>query len=93
MFSDIAVGETCVSCHNNGPEAPKADWKVGDITGATTRSYPKGGASFTEALTLVNALRRSYRATYEECIAKASTFVSSAAVLGLYHGYIAFYYK
>ena len=29
MFSDIAVDETCVSCHNNDPEAPKTDWKVG----------------------------------------------------------------
>ena len=80
MFSDIAVDETCVSCHNNDPEAPKTDWKVGDIMGATTWSYPKGEVSFTETLTLVNALRQSYRATYEEYVVKASIFANPPAV-------------
>ena len=80
MFSDIAVDETCVSCHNDDPEAPKTDWKVGDIMGATTWSYPKGEVSFTETLTLVNALRQSYRATYEEYVVKASIFANPPAV-------------
>ena len=25
--------QACVSCHNNHPETPKADWKVGDVRG------------------------------------------------------------
>jgi len=25
--------EACVTCHNNHPETPKADWKVGDVRG------------------------------------------------------------
>jgi len=27
------MGPACVSCHNNHPESPKKDWKVGDVRG------------------------------------------------------------
>lgn len=26
--------QSCVNCHNNNPESPKRDWKVGDVRGA-----------------------------------------------------------
>ena len=80
MFSDVAVDETCVSCHNNDPESPKIDWEVGDIMGATTWSYPKGEVSLAEALTMVRALRQAYRDIYEEYVAKAAAFANPPEV-------------
>ena len=74
MFSDIAVAETCVVCHNTEPESPKTDWEVGDIMGATTWSYPKPEVSLQEALAMVGALRQGFREAYAEYLAKAAAF-------------------
>ena len=74
MFSDIAVAETCVVCHNTEPESPKTDWKVGDIMGATTWSYPSPEVNLQEALAMVGALRQGFREAYEEYLAKADAF-------------------
>ncbi len=52
MFSDIAVAETCITCHNSESETTKTDWKLGDIMGTTTWSYPKGDVSVEEALSM-----------------------------------------
>lgn len=30
---DLMVSPVCVSCHNNHPETPKADWKLDDVRG------------------------------------------------------------
>ena len=27
------MGDSCVNCHNNHPDSPKKDWKVGDVRG------------------------------------------------------------
>lgn len=39
-----AVGEkmndSCVSCHNNAPDSPKRDWKVGDLRGILDIAIP-----------------------------------------------------
>ena len=32
--------EACVSCHNNHPQTPKSDWKVGDLRGILEVSFP-----------------------------------------------------
>ena len=80
MFSDIAVAEVCVTCHNNEPETTKTDWKLDDIMGATTWSYPKAEVSVEEALSMVSALRQGSRQAYEEYLAKAATFAKPPAV-------------
>ena len=80
MFSDVAVAETCITCHNNDPESAKRDWKVGDIMGATTWSYPKGEVSLHEALTLVEALRQGVIDAYEEYVTKAATFADPPTI-------------
>ena len=80
MFSDIAVAETCVVCHNNEPETPKTDWKLGDTMGATTWSYPKGEVSVDEALAMVNALRQGFSDAYQEYLSKAATFENPPTV-------------
>ncbi len=80
MFSDIAVTEACVNCHNNEPETTKTDWKLGDTMGATTWAYPASEVSLDEALSIVDALRHGVRHAYEEYIAKAATFANPPAV-------------
>ena len=75
MFSDIASTEACVTCHNNEPEAPKTDWVVGDVMGATTWAYPESEVSMTEALTLVQALRQSVREAYEHYLEEVASFI------------------
>ena len=35
--------EACVSCHNNHPQTPKSDWKVGDLRGILEVSFPIAG--------------------------------------------------
>ncbi len=32
-IADRMVSNACVSCHNNHPDTPKADWKLGDVRG------------------------------------------------------------
>jgi methyl-accepting chemotaxis protein len=32
--ADVMVSATCVNCHNNHPDSPKRDWKLGDVRGA-----------------------------------------------------------
>ncbi|MDP2751421.1 MAG: methyl-accepting chemotaxis protein [Rhodocyclaceae bacterium] len=40
--ADIMVSDGCTNCHNNHPDSPKRDWKVGDVRGALTVSIPIG---------------------------------------------------
>ncbi len=42
VYPDIAVTETCVSCHNNHPNSPKRDFKVGDVLGGIIIRLPLG---------------------------------------------------
>ena len=74
MFSDIGVAQACIDCHNAEPESAKKDWRLGDIMGATTWSYPKSEVSLAEALAMLNALRQAFRHAYEQYVAKASAF-------------------
>ena len=80
MFSDIAVAEACLLCHNNEPETAKNDWKLGDIMGATTWSYPNDEVRVEEALSMVSALRQGFREAYEQYREKAETFANPAAI-------------
>jgi methyl-accepting chemotaxis protein len=37
--ADVMIA-SCVSCHNNHPESPKRDWKVGDVRGVLAVTIP-----------------------------------------------------
>ncbi len=74
MFPDRAVAQGCVTCHNEHPNTPKSDWKLNDMMGATTWSYPKDKVTMEEALQLVTALRSSFAAAYDGYLAKAATY-------------------
>jgi hypothetical protein len=74
MFADLAVAPGCVSCHNEHPQTPKNDWKLKDIMGATTWSYPKDKVTLEEMVQIVGALRSGLVAAYEAYLAKVATF-------------------
>ncbi len=42
IYPDIAVSETCVTCHNNHPNSPKSDFKKGDVMGGIIIDLPLG---------------------------------------------------
>jgi hypothetical protein len=42
VYPDVAVVESCVSCHNNHPQSPKKDFKVGDVMGGIIIHLPLG---------------------------------------------------
>jgi len=59
--ADVMVSETCINCHNQHPDSPKTDWKLGDVRGvlevrvdmSSSMSHWRGISSFvTYALLL-----------------------------------------
>ncbi|MEJ7600755.1 MAG: RodZ domain-containing protein [Kofleriaceae bacterium] len=80
MFTDRAVAEVCVKCHNEHKDSPKTDWKFGAIMGATTWMYPEEQVTRTRALELVGTLRASVRAAYTAYLAEVGTFVDKPEV-------------
>lgn len=82
MFPDLAVADACVDCHNKHPDTPKRDWKLNDVMGATTWTYPDAAVSLSEALRVVAALRRGFRAAYTAYVNKAQTFKSPPEIGG-----------
>ena len=74
MFPDVAVADACVSCHNAHPESPKHDWRLGDVMGATTWTYPSREVSLDEELAMLKALRKGFRDAYTSYLDKAATF-------------------
>jgi len=45
VVSPVIMGAACVNCHDNHPDSPKLDWKVGDVRGIqeVTITQPIGG--------------------------------------------------
>lgn len=80
MFSDIAVAQGCVDCHNKHPDSPKTDWKLNDIMGATTWSYPRATVSSDEIMQNIVALRRGFKEAYSEYLAKTQSFTKKPLI-------------
>ncbi len=74
MFPDEAVAEACVSCHNEHEDSPRDDWKLHDVMGATTWSYPDGQLTTGEMIGVLAALRSAFRASYQAYLDKVATF-------------------
>jgi adenylate cyclase len=68
MFPDYASVNTCVSCHNNHEQSPKKDWKLNDMMGATTWTYPNDSLTTDELLKLIKIYKESVKATYTSYI-------------------------
>ncbi|HMI87854.1 MAG TPA: DUF3365 domain-containing protein [Polyangiaceae bacterium] len=80
MFPDFAVAPACVECHNKHPDSPKSDWKLGDLMGATTWTFPSNSVSVSETLEVLAALRNAFRDAYTRYIEKTKTFSSPPEV-------------
>ncbi|MBW3630019.1 MAG: DUF3365 domain-containing protein [Gemmatimonadetes bacterium] len=82
MFPDVAGVEGCVTCHNEHPESPKTDWKLDDVMGATTWTYPKATVTPTEYLQIVAAVRESFADAYAAYLQEVKTFAAAPEVGG-----------
>jgi len=80
MFPDFASAQGCVTCHNEHPTSPKLDWKLQDIMGATTWTYPKSSVSPDELAEMLQALRSSVREAYSTYIEKTSRFKNPPSI-------------
>ncbi len=65
MFPDLALAQPCVECHSAHEKSPKDDWKMGDVMGATTWTYPKGEVSIEELVLVLTTLRGALKETYQ----------------------------
>lgn len=43
VYADTAVAPVCVSCHNEHPDTPKKDFKIGDVMGGVVIRIPVDG--------------------------------------------------
>ncbi len=68
MAPDIATVKPCVTCHNDHKESPKDDWKIDDVMGVTTWTYPKKEVPIEEVLLLVEALHEGIKSAYQNLI-------------------------
>ncbi len=71
MAPDVASSKPCVTCHNEHDETPKDDWKLNDVMGATTWTYPKQEIGYKEMLEMVDALRDGFKEAYTAFLAEA----------------------
>lgn len=74
LFPDIAVAQACADCHNGSADSPKHDWRVGDIMGATTWSFPRDSVTPEELLEIVAVLRGAFRDTYAQYLEQTRSF-------------------
>lgn len=74
MFPDIASAPACVSCHNEHPNSPRKDWKLDDVMGATTWSFPRAKISADELVEILGAYRVVAMDAYASYLKKSATF-------------------
>lgn len=74
MYPDVAGVAPCVECHNEHEDSPKTDWKLGDVMGATTWTYPDAVVSADDYASIVAAMFASVEEAYEQYLKKAAQF-------------------
>lgn len=74
MYPDFASAAPCVSCHNDHPDSPKTDWKLDDVMGATTWTWPSDRLSAQDYLDTTRAMLEATRAAYARFLDKAQGF-------------------
>ena len=42
IYADLAVSQSCVTCHNTHPKSPKKDFQVGEVMGGLVIEFPLG---------------------------------------------------
>ncbi|WP_294222317.1 DUF3365 domain-containing protein [uncultured Shimia sp.] len=74
MYPDVAGVAPCVTCHNEHPDSPKKDWKLNDVMGATTWTYPRAEVTADEFMGVLDAMYASVAHTYEAYLKKTARF-------------------
>ncbi|MFM1879239.1 MAG: hypothetical protein RLZZ241_2105 [Bacteroidota bacterium] len=77
MFPDFAAADACVTCHNEHKASPKTDWKLNDIMGATTWSYPRDSLTAGELLEWVAVYNESAQKSYATYLEKTKGFITA----------------
>ena len=70
MFPDFASAAPCVSCHNDHERSAKSDWKLGDLMGATTWSYPSDSVTTDEFMAMVSAYREGVKVVWSQYLSE-----------------------
>jgi hypothetical protein len=74
MYADNVVVMGCATCHNEHADSPKTDWKMNDIMGATTWTYPNEFVTRDETVAILSALRMAFAKAYDTYLTKLNTF-------------------
>jgi adenylate cyclase len=74
MFADIAGAPACVKCHNEHPKSPRKDWKLDDVMGATTWSFPRKQITADEMVAILGAYRAAALDTYSAYLKETESF-------------------
>ena len=74
MAADIAISRACVSCHNEHKDSPKTNWKLNDIMGATTWTYPEAKMDHSNLIKMIVTYRKSVQKTYERYLKNVSSY-------------------
>lgn len=74
MFPDLASAPACISCHNEHEDSPKTDWKLNDIMGATTWTWPRAETNLEELRQIVNVEISALGDAYQNYLEKAENF-------------------
>ncbi len=80
MYPDVASAKPCVSCHNEHADSPKTNWKLNEVMGATTWTYPKAALGSVEYLEVTEAFYASVREAYQIYLDKAAGFQDDVIV-------------
>lgn len=80
MYPDIASAKPCVTCHNEHKDTPKTDWKMNDVMGATTWTYPKDMLNADEYLEVTDAFYSSVQEAYQIYLDDVKDFEKSVVI-------------
>lgn len=74
LYPDFASAQPCVSCHNDHRDSPRNNWKMDDVMGATTWTWPRDRVGRAEAVAATEALFAAIEATYAAYLARTRGF-------------------
>ncbi|TCL09293.1 hypothetical protein BXY66_1338 [Shimia isoporae] len=74
MYPDVAGVAPCVDCHNDHEDSPKTDWKLGDVMGATTWTYPDKTLNLNSYFSALEATFVSVQEAYQLYLDKTTGF-------------------
>lgn len=80
MYPDFASARPCVTCHNEHPDSPRTDWKMDDVMGATTWTWPRNALARGEAVDATEALFAAVEAAYGAYLDRARGFARPPAI-------------